>query len=1243
MLSIKNKYLLLLAVILVIIQSLLLPIQSAFSETLNPKTILSPDGEEKSEEVIEALQQGSTGISTFSSGANVVYNGPISYGPSTVGQYTVDGKQAFCVEHLQGSPPTGSANDGGSIYKNKKIAAALYYGWGGPKNIFDDRAQGIVVTSLVLSHLKTGTNNGQNLSGFDELLAKANSEDVPNTEMTLSDSDLSSSIVNGEQKTQTTKFNADPQNAITFTVPDGVTLHNVTKDSTATGKQTTIHGGESFYFTAPQSYNQDFRSGKLEGTIKAYQPILYVMTNTALQTLGQGIYTDPTETVSFIARFEVRDGGLEIEKEGDNGKLLAGAQYNVIDNEGKVVSTVTTGTNGKAKIPDIPVGVYDVVEIKAPPGYTIDRTPRQVSVEAGSTAVITFTNKEVFFQIRVKKEDVETGNKPQGEAVLHDARYGIFLDSSLTEKLDEVTIGSDLNGLSKKIPLGGYSKTVYVKELVAPIGYNLDPNIYPVTINQTDDEKVLYLEIKPVQDKVIKGYIDLRKYWIPNPNNGGSGIMNNLESVEFKVTAKKDGQVVDTIVTDQNGHAKTKALPYGHYIVSETRTPEGVLPIDPFEVFVNEEGKVYSYQLLDDNLTAILKIVKVDSETDKVIPISNVKFKVKDLSKNEFIKIEDQDTFKTDDTGQLYIPINLKAGKYQIYEQSAPYGYVLSKQPVEFEVKNATVNAHGVVTVAFRNNPQKGVLNLIKTGEKLAGSTKQTTNYGDQYQFTFSQQPLEGAEFEMRAGEDIITPDGTIRHKKGDIVDYVVTGAGGKVTSNPHYLGKYELIERKAPAGYLISDEVHEVEFTYAGQDVEVTSDSESATNTLQDIGVEIYKQGEEVSKWSKGSFETEMKPLEGVTFGVFTRNDISVGGTVVVPKDSLVAVTTTDKEGIGHVKQKFPQSTFYVKELDTTKRHVLNDKQQEFTYTPVDNQKVYPIHVFGDSVAYDQEILLRIARTPIDNFLYKAPIKIEKEMEVIKGVEKTSKVIYEYKKEKVDFKPVTFEVFNQDNIVVDSISLNDEGKGQTIDLPVGHYYIQEKTTSDLHVLDPNIYHVQITKEDIRTETVKSIGEHSTKDIVKTSKTPITDTTNNELKVNLSLKNDLIKGKLLFKKTDASNGDVIPGAEINIKGLDENNKLIDITFISKKGGNEIPELPKGKYQITEILAPKGYIKTTEKGMFEIKEDGDIVKAELKNKRFTIKVLPRTGEGLPILPIAIGCTLIGLAFVLVGLKRRKLLN
>ncbi len=260
----------------------------------------------------------------------VVYHGPVKYGLSTVGDFTVNGIQAFCIEHDKPTPPTGSNNNGGSVYNNQKIAAALYWGWGGSENIFGaDRDRGIVVTSLILSRLYTGEDSGgKSIPGYSTLWNKAQLEDIPDRDISFSQTDIDSSVSGDVQRTETITFQADTANTISFNLPSAVTLHNLTTKKIQSGGTVSLKGGDSFYLTAPLSYDKDFNTGNLKGSLKEFVPILYKMTNSSLQTLSHGVTIDPLQTASFTAHFEARQAKINVlHRDAYNNTLLDSDSY----------------------------------------------------------------------------------------------------------------------------------------------------------------------------------------------------------------------------------------------------------------------------------------------------------------------------------------------------------------------------------------------------------------------------------------------------------------------------------------------------------------------------------------------------------------------------------------------------------------------------------------------------------------------------------------------------------------------------------------------------------------------------------------------------------------------------------------------------------------------------------------------------------------------------------------------------
>lgn len=923
-----EKWLSTLLVTIIFMSAIFTPFLNVSANETDIPLPTSPNNEIKTLAEEEALKNGIQNKSKLKSlkanNSTVTYKGQITYGGSTVGHFEVDGEQAFCIEHPKPTPATNTPNDGGNIYDNPSVAATLYYGITGDKNIFgSDWTRGTVVTSLVLSEMYLGSyQGGSSIAGYDQLKAKALAGDYPKAEAKFTKTILNSTIVGEVQKTEIDKFEADSSNYVVVPLNSNVTLYNVTKGTKSTGGSIKLYGGDSFYMTAPLDYNSDFASGALKGAMKVYSPILYRMNDSSLQKLVKAGWYDPTKTVAFTAKFEARTGDLKIKKTGSDNRTLANAEYDVKDSTGKVVAHVKTGSDGTITAKDLLMGDYTVVETKAPAGYTIDKTPRKVTVKAAETTLLNVTNKAISFQVKVKKADTESGDTAQGDASLVGAKYGIYEDAAATKLLDEITIGQDLTATSKKILLGGASKTVYVKETKAPTGYNIDKTIYPVKIDQKDDVTELLLGNATSKDTVIKGGFELIKF-ANKPllqsmlNDLPEGQKQALEGAEFTATLKSTGVVAQTQTTDLNGAASFTGLPYGTYVVSETKTPTGYKSVADFEVIINEEGQKFHYILEDKVIEAKVKIVKKDIETGKVIPLSGATFKVKDSEGNfitqhvNYPSDKDITEFVTAADGTLVLPETLVYGDYTLVEVKAPNGYLLNKEEIPFTV--SAENDGQMITLDFSDAPAKGKVKGIKTKEVI--DTEKST----QDKVVYKQVPAANIEFDVVAKENIVTPDGTVRVKQGEVVDHLKTNAEGAFESNKAlYLGEYQLVETNLPGEY---KELKPVPFTLNYQD-------DQTEVVWSDVNVKnILKKGEaEISKKEVSGD----KELPGATLNVKGKDvDLTWISGTKAKKFSLPEGKYALTETIANEGYKLNTNTVYfeIKDGKVTKTVMHNEK----------------------------------------------------------------------------------------------------------------------------------------------------------------------------------------------------------------------------------------------------------------------------------------------------------------------------
>ena len=631
---------------------------------------------------------------------------------------------------------------------------------------------------------------------------------------------------------------------------------------------------------------------------------------------------------------------------------LAGAAFEIRDAQDKLVDTITTDAQGKANSKELPLGSYTVSEKTAPTGFVRNQNSFGAQLTyAGQDVTIVYADVTVAEQpqvgkITVTKKDSATGDAAQGEAVLTGAVFEVYAGDKTT-LLDTLYCGDGVTATTKELPLGTY----FVKEKTAPAGYNLDEEFHEVKLEYAGQDVDVTSAGCALKNKVIEGQIAIVKH-IDEAMEGYDDpqIEQPLEGTVFEIYLSAAGSYTDAketerdrITTNENGYAMTKKLPYGLYTVHEVEAPGDVKMVAPFEVFISQEGKIYRFILNDPALRTQVKIVKVDAETGKPVLLAGTTFKIKDLTTGEFITQHvsyptsaDISEFETAADGTLMLPEPLKSGEYELVEIVAPRGYLLSSEPVKF-----TVQAGGgeeIVTITMKNKPVMGKVKVEKTGNMLKGAKEIETIFGKQYLPIFEMGYLAGAEFDVIAAADIVTPDGTVRAKKGDVVDHIVTGDDGQATSKELYLGEYELIETKAPANYVLDSTPHPVTLAYENQTVAVVTSQIGIMNARQLVEIELLKKMEGHDKFDR---------FEDVIFGLYAAEDIYADGKLIIAKDSLIIVqdslvslSSLDKDGRGRFEGELPFAKYYVLELQTAAGFVLDGTKYpvDASYTGADN-----------------------------------------------------------------------------------------------------------------------------------------------------------------------------------------------------------------------------------------------------------------------------------------------------------------
>lgn len=654
-----------------------------------------------------------------------------------------------------------------------------------------------------------------------------------------------------------------------------------------------------------------------------------------IQNLMFSNYVDPQ---TFSINVNVEFGNLKISKSSED-EIIKNIPFTVKGN-GKTYN-LTTDANGNAELKNIPVGTYQIYEGDIL--RYVKQTTQTVTVTNGNTAMASFNNKLKKFRIKVVKSDIEKGHA-QGDAKLGGAKYGIYKGNQL---IDTYTTDENASFTTKYYAC---DTDWTIRELESSEGYLINDEIYKVGA----DPKLYTVEYNEcknaVTEQVIKGKIAIIKH----TDDGSTQIETPEKGAEFQVYlksagsyAKADNDERDTIVCDEDGFASTKLMPYGVYTVHQTKGWDGREKIKDFDMFINQDGKTYKFLINNSNFCSYLKVVKLDKETEKPIAYAGAAFEVYDTDGHRitmqftYPEVTEIHTFYTNSEGYLITPEKLPYGDYTLKEVQAPYGYVLDSTPIPFTItqeNSSTDTGVTVVKVKARDMAQKGVIEITKTGEIFKSVNENEGIYTPVYEIG----NLANAVFEIYAAEDITTLDGTTRYYQGELVDEITTGKDGIAKSKQLYLGKYTVVEKTAPSGFVNANEQYDVELTYAGQNVSVTSTALSVYNDRQKVSVSLLKELSKDERFKLGMNDE----ILSVQFGIYADEDIKAADGSVIPKDSLITYGNCDENGKLTFNCDLPIGfKWYAKEIATDKHYILSDTKYEFN-TEYQGQDIETINI---------------------------------------------------------------------------------------------------------------------------------------------------------------------------------------------------------------------------------------------------------------------------------------------------------
>lgn len=924
-----------------------------------------------------------------------------------------------------------------------------------------------------------------------------------------------------------------------------------------------------------------------DGTIKVdnLQAGNYTVTENApdkyVQPQSQQVTVYPGQTSSVSFSNILKKFTVEMEKvdsatdEAQGDSTLDGAVYGMFKGE-TLLDTYTTANGGKFTTKEYPCGPdYSIREISPSEGYLLDETIYPVGAEPGNFTLennsipMTATEDVILGSIAITKHTDQPAipdqeePAPQSEAPAEESNPAESVPAE-EEPAESNSIEEAPDSGSSEIPesppvpedeAASSSQPEEIAESEAPAEPAGEPSSESSPAPESEPEPAPSASTVPQLVPAVASLASKASVLPLSTTASGDEVQIEQpeEGAEFQVYLASAGSYEnareterDLLITDSYGFARSKDLPYGLYVVHQTAGAEGQKFVPDFSVFISEHGKTYYYILNNPTFTSLIRFEKKDLESGKIIPLAGTAVKIRNADTGEWVVQHlnypspiDIDTFVTDATGTLMLPEPLGFGNYELVEQQSPWGYVFDGEPVPFVVDGT----QDVITVEKYNIAQKGTITVSKEGEVFS----HVAEAGGLYQPQYEVQGQPGAVYDITALEDIVTPDGTIHLRAGELAATLTTGSDGTATSEPLYLGRYQILERTAPDGMVIDPEPKEVTLSYAGQEVEITSASVGFVNERQKVEISLRKLLEQDETFSIGMNEE----WKNITFGLFAAEQLTAADGTSIPADGLIETIGVDENGNAIFKTDVPcGASLYVKEIGTDEHYILSGEKYPvvFEYAGQDIAKVQ-IQV-NDGEA-------------IENTLKRGRVsgwKVDQD-----GFELAGAKIGLFRFDETEFTEET---------ALEVVESNEIGYFEFDKVPVGNWLVREIAPPAAFVLTEETFPVEIT-EDGQT-------------------------------IEIRIENQIIKGIAETTKVDADYPEnKLSGAVFEIYADVDNNgefdaeidQLVGEMTETEPGLYQMKDLVYGNYFLHEKESPEFFQRDENYYPFSITENGAVVRIE----------------------------------------------